>query len=169
MMKHVWVAGLLAIGCDSAPEPQNRVPERVPARPRQPPSAADRAATAIRSYFEILAAFTKAFDEGTGCDDKRQRVAAMFTAATKKRDIIVALFRDRDVVTLAGPPMTRPSEDDPSYEVRMRAFGIFIEGHKMSCELEADFFNFLQPIWQAAHEVGWRYDQDQQELLDDEG
>jgi hypothetical protein len=172
MTKYGWiVVVVLAIGCkgksESESPPRSPSPSPAPA-PIVAASVEDRAAAAIKGYFEILAAFTTAFNDGSECDDKRKRVTAMFADATKKRDDVAALFRDLEVVKRAGPTMVRPSENDPNYDVRMHAFGIFVDGTRAACELEGDFNTFLLPIWQAAHDVGWEYDaeQRQKELLE---
>ncbi|HEY5922718.1 MAG TPA: hypothetical protein VIV11_13655 [Kofleriaceae bacterium] len=180
MTKHAWiVAVVFAIGCksksESPPPPPSPSPTPATAPPTTPLKPApivagaveDRAAAAIKGYFEILAAFTKAFKDGSECDDKRQRVTATLADATKKRDEVVALFRDLEVAKRAGPTMVRPSEDDPNYDVRMHAFAIGIDGTKASCNLDADLNTFLEPIWKAAHDAGWKYDPEerQRELL----
>jgi hypothetical protein len=174
MTKYVWIAAvILAIGCKSESSPpapsQAPTPAPIPAPTPapKPPSVGvaveERAATAIKNYFEILAAFTTAFNAGDECEDKRKRVTAMFADATAKRDDVVALFRDPEVVKRAGPTMVRPSEDDPNYDVRMHAFGPFVEGTRASCDLEGDFNTFLAPIWSAATDAGWEYDDKQRE------
>jgi hypothetical protein len=174
MTKYAWItAVVLAIGCkseSSSPAPaQAPTPSPIPAPAPAPKpqgvvvAVEARAAAAIQSYFEILAAFTAAFNSGDGCDDKRQRVTAMLAGATEKRDVVVALFRDPEVVKRAGPTMVRPSEDDPNYDVRMHALGIGIEGANASCGLDGNLNELLLPIWEAAHAAGWQYDDKQRE------
>jgi hypothetical protein len=180
MTRYTWIVALvIATGCKTkrdAPPRDPEVAEGDPATPAPTPKPApivvitveQRAAAAIDGYFDILAAFTRAFNDGSSCDDKRRRVTAALADATTKRDDIVALFRDLDVVKRAGPTMIRPSEDDPNYDVRMNAFAIGIEGTHASCSLDADLNTFLDPIWRAANGVGWEYDpeQRQRELLE---